>query len=113
MKIKKFLKCVLISLILIAFCLSIAAFAKANSASKTAERAQETANSDTEEIEKNIKFIAESLEKECGKVEIVPYSQNGERRYLVFCEQYFVAVYSCKVEDGELVILFKTRMKRG
>ena len=113
MKIKKFLKCVLISLILIAFCLSIAAFAKANTASKTAEQAQETANSDTEEIEKDIQFIAKSLEKECGNVEIVPYSQNGERRYLVFCEQYFVAVYLCKVENGELVILFKTRMKRG
>ena len=113
MKIKKFLKCVLASLILIAFCLSIAAFAKANTANKAAEQAQELANSDTEEIEKEIQFIKESLEKECGKVEIVPYAQNGERRYLVFCEQYFTGVYSCKVENNELVILFKARMKRG
>lgn len=112
MKIKKFLKCVLVSLILIAFCLSIAAFAKANTANKAAEQAQELANNDTEEIEKEIQFIEENLPNFGTDDEIVPYMENGERRYLAFCTMGGAVIYSCKVENGELVILFKLRLKR-
>ena len=79
MKIRKFLKCVLISLILIAFCLSIAAFSKAN----TAQTVTQTNEIEfTEEDKYNIENYV-SKYRNMDSYDVIPYTKDGERRYIL------------------------------
>ena len=109
MKIKKFLKCVLISLILIAFCLSIAAFSKAN----TAQNVTQTNEMEfTEEDKYNIENYV-SKYRNMDSYEVIPYTKYGERRYLLIGERlgdYYIIV--CTVRDNNLVVLTKGNDRR-
>ena len=109
MKIRKFLKCVLISLILIAFCLSIAAFAKAN----TAQTVTQTNEMEfTEEDKYNIENYV-SKYRNMNSYEVIPYTKDGERRYILIGERlgdYYIIV--CAVRDNSLVVLTKGNDRR-
>lgn len=109
MKIRKFLKCVLISLILIAFCLSIAAFAKAN----TAQTVTQTNEMEfTEEDKYNIENYV-SKYRNMDSYEVIPYTKDGERRYLLIGERlgdYYIIV--CAVRNNSLVVLTKGNDRR-
>ena len=105
MKIKKCLNYILAVLILIAFCLSIAAFAKVN-------HLQTVSNNDTEIVDADFLCINEyfennlSIQRFAENREIIPYMQDGERRYIVVGGSGvdFIMVV-CKVENNKVILL--------
>ncbi|MCI5974775.1 MAG: hypothetical protein MRZ13_01665 [Clostridiales bacterium] len=100
-KLKKIVKYILIAMILIAFALSICAISKAGNVQEiTQENAQELTEADRANI-------AKIYEKHSiGNAETIPYTQDGERRYLIIGSRFNeVRFYVYAVRDGELVII--------
>ena len=82
-KLKKIVKYILIAMILIAFALSICAVSKAG---KVQETTQENAQELTEQDRENIAKIYEL--KRIENAETIPYTQGGERRYLIIGSRF-------------------------
>ena len=106
-KLKKVIKYLLIAMILIAFALSICAASKAR---KVQEITQENAQELTEADRANIAVIYEKTL--IDKAETIPYTQDGERRYLIIASRFNeVRFYIYALRNGELVIINQWRAK--